>query len=934
LTERAEAELRKLVTELHGSRAPREIGPGTLLERDLGLDSLARMELLTRLEQALAVTLSESAVAAAESVNDLLHAAGVRQPADHWQPVPEAAPEAALPPPASLMTLTSLLDWHVRTHPQRVHIEILGERGEVERLTFNELDHAARALAGGLQYRGVQPGETVVLMLPTGRDYFIAFFGVLRAGAVPVPIYPPSRPAQLEDHLRRHIGILRNSQAVHLIAPAEALAVARLLRSQVESLRAVDTAEALMATGGRSVSPVAQPDDLAFLQYTSGSTGSPKGVMLTHANLLTNIRAMGSVIAAGPGDVFVSWLPLYHDMGLIGAWLGMLTYSAKLVVYSPLQFLARPLRWLEVISRFRGTLSAAPNFGYALCVRRFDGEALSGIDLGSWRCAFNGAEPVSPATLRAFSDTFAPFGFRPDSLMPVYGLAESSLGVTLPRPGQLPRVDRIVRNDFVREGLARPALADDLNPLEFVACGQPLAGHEVRILDTAGQELPERHEGRLQFRGPSATQGYFRNPEATRELLAGDWRNSGDLAYIADGDVVITGRTKDLIIHAGRNIYPQEIEEAVGNLAGVRKGSVAVFTSGREHLEQLVVLAEIRTPELASDDRLRREIATRVAGLAGTPPETIVLAPPHTVPKTSSGKIRRTACRELYERGRIDSGVRPVPVQVARLVLAAAIPECRRAWRALRGFAFAGYAWLVFVLFGLATFLAVMLLPVSAWRWRAMRVGARCAIFATGTRLSVTGLESVPPAAVPCVLAANHMSYLDGMALVAALPHPFGFVAKAEFRHRPLLRSFLQRIGCEFVERFDREQGVADARRLAQLTRHGRSFLYFPEGTFTRVPGLLPFRLGAFSAAAGAGVPIVPVAIHGTRDMLRGDTWYPRHGAIAITVGSPVLPGAAPVGSDTWQTALWMRERTRAWMLQQVREPDLAHELGGEWMTG
>jgi len=451
----------------------------------------------------------------------------------------------------------------------------------------------------------------------------------------------------------------------------------------------------------------------------------------------------------------------------------------------------------------------------------------------------------------------------------------------------------------------------------------------VRVLDAAGQELPERHEGQLQFRGPSTTQGYYRNPEKTRELVDGEWRNSGDLAYMAGGDVVVTGRTKDLIIHAGRNIYPQEIEEAVGDIAGIRKGCVAVFTSGRDHEERLVVLAEIRVPESAADEHLRRHIAARVTGLAGTPPEDIVLAPPHTVPKTSSGKIRRTASRELYEHGRLTAGSWPVPLQIARLLVSATIPELRRAARAAWGLVFAGYAWLVFALFGFMTFFAVALLPTLGWRWRAMRAGAWCAVRATGTRLTVTGLEQLPAASDPCVLAANHMSYLDGIALVAASPHPLGFVAKAEFRRHPVLRIFLTRIGCEFVERFDRKQGVADARRLAGLTRAGRAFLYFPEGTFTRVPGLLPFRLGAFMAAAEAGVPVVPVAIRGTRDMLRGDTWYPRRGAISIHIGAPFVPQSAPTGFDAWQTALWLRARARTWILQQVQEPDLAHELGG-----
>lgn len=926
----AERELLQLVAELHGARAVRAIEPGQSLERDLGLDSLARMELLERLERALGVTLSERAVAAADTVADLLRVTGAAHSAVSWSPDPAAVDHvSASAPPSDLPTLTALLDWQVRNHPRRVHIEILDEAGNVDRLTYEDLDRGARAVAAGLQHRGVLPGETVVLMLPTGRDYFVSFFGALRAGAVPVPIYPPARLAQLEDHLRRHTGILRNAQAAHLIAPPEALAVARLLRSRVETLRAIDTAGELAAIGGRLVAPEAQADDLAFLQYTSGSTGNPKGVMLTHANLLANIRAMGKVVVAGPQDVFVSWLPLYHDMGLIGAWLGMLAHSARLVVFSPLQFLARPLKWLEVIARFGGTLSAAPNFAYALCVRRYDAAALAGIDLSAWRCAFNGAEPVSPATLAAFAARFAPYGFKPEALMPVYGLAESALGVTLPPLGRSVVIDRVARDAFSRTGHAQPAAPGDVHALEFPACGRPLAGHELRIVDAGGRELPERHEGRLQFRGPSASDGYYRNPEATRELVAGAWRNAGDLAYVAAGDVYITGRSKDLIIRAGRNIYPQELEEAVGDVPGVRKGCVAVFATVGEHGERLVVVAETRAQDTPTHDRLRADIVAAVSGLAGTPPEDIVLAAPHTVAKTSSGKIRRAACRELYERGQLAPGTRPLPWQIARLILIAAIPELRRLARAATALLFAAYAWIAFAAFGAATFLAVALVPGRIWRWRAMRLGAWGVVLATGTRLSRIGFEQLPHANAPCVFIANHASYLDGIALVAALPRPCGFVAKAEFQRNPVLRFFFAHIGSEFVERFDRERGVTDARRLAQQVRDGRAFLYFPEGTFTRVPGLLPFRLGAFAAAAEAGVPIVPIAIRGTRDMLRGNTWFPRRGAIAIEVGAPVDPRAAPAGSDRWRTALWLRDMARVWVLRHTGEPDLAHELGG-----
>jgi acyl-CoA synthetase (AMP-forming)/AMP-acid ligase II len=296
---------------------------------------------------------------------------------------------------------------------------------------------------------------------------------------------------------------------------------------------------------------------------------------MTHANLLANLRAMGSGIGASPADVFVSWLPLYHDMGLIGAWMGSLLYGMPLVLMPPQAFLARPARWLRAIDAWRGTLSAAPNFAYEILAARVPDDELRGLDLSSWRIAFNGAEPVQAGTLARFAGRFAAHGLRPSALMPVYGLAETGLGLTFPPPGRGPRIDSIDRRALRDDGRALPSAAPDAMPV--VGCGVPLAGHEVRIVDASGAEAPERVEGRVEFRGPSATQGYFRNPEATATLVHGDWRDTGDVGYVADGELFLTSRVKDLIIRGGHNIHPYDLETAVGELPGVRKGCVAVF---------------------------------------------------------------------------------------------------------------------------------------------------------------------------------------------------------------------------------------------------------------------------------------------------------------------------------------------------------------------
>lgn len=924
--------MRKLAQELHPRlKIPGPVTLDSSLDRDLAFDSLGRVQLLTRIEQAFDVTLPERVLATADTPRDLLREMlGARGAAEAFaapvvaEPAELGAAEAA---PFGAGTLVDVLDWHVRANPDRPHVRLYADEGEGEVITYGALRAEAERVAAGLQALDLRPGESVAIMLPTGREYFVTFFGILLAGGTPVPMYPPARMTQIEEHLRRHVGIVSNCLAAILVTVHEAKPVAQLLRSQVETLRHVATVDELSSAPGAFTAPVLRAQDTAFLQYTSGSTGAPKGVVLSHGNLLANIRAMGETVRAQPSDVFVSWLPLYHDLGLIGAWLGSLHYAVPLVVMSPLAMLARPQRWFRAIHRYRGTISAAPNFGYELCLRAIKDEDIAGLDLSSWRVAFNGAEPVSPATVERFCERFQKYGFRREAMMPAYGLAECSVGLTFPPLGRGPLIDVIEREPFMREGRAVPAAKGAKSVRRFVACGFPLPGHEVRIVDATDREVPEREEGRLQFRGPSATSGYHRNPEETRRLFHDDWLVSGDRAYIAGGEVYITGRTKDIIIRAGRNIYPDELERAVGTLPGIRDGNVAVFGGADPETgsERVVVMAETRAKDEQTLDRLRARIIQVATELIGQPPDEVVLAPPNSVLKTSSGKIRRGATRDLFERGLIGRPRRAVWWQVTRLALAAAVPELRRARRLLAAALFGAYAWALFGLLALPLWLMVVLLPRPSWRWAAMRGTLRMLARASGTPIVVQGLENLPPPARPCVFVANHASYLDGYLLVAALPRELSFVAKAELMESFITRLVLRRIGTEFVDRFDAEAGVADARRVAKAAGGGRSLLFFAEGTFVRMPGLLPFHMGAFVAAVDAGVPVVPVAIRGTRSILRSGSWLPRRGAVTVTVDKPIDPGAMGV-ADPWQAALKLREATRSRILRHCGEPDLGYE--------
>lgn len=891
-------------------------------ENQLGLDSLSRAELISRVERAWDVSFGEEVFAMAETPRDLLRAlskAGNRTGAGSIDQIQVLTSRSEAREPLRADTFLDVLDWHVQAHPDRPHIHLYGQDETVDQLSYADLFRGAQKVAAGLVGLGLLPGRTVAIMLPTGMDYFYCFMGILMAGGIPVPLYPPARLTQIEDHLRRHFDILNNAKVQFLITIAEAQPIGRLLKSRVADLTKVVCVSEITTAEEKTKQAVLQGGDIAFLQYTSGSTGTPKGVVLTHANLLTNIRTMARQFRVTSADTFVSWLPLYHDMGLIGAWLSSLYCAMPVVLMSPLAFLTRPSRWFRAIHKHRGTISAGPNFAYEYCLAKIEDADIQGLDLGSWRLAVNGAEQVSPTTIDRFQRRFGPYGFRAEAMTPSYGLAETSVGLAFPDIESLPVIDCIERDLFMRSRRAIPAKSEDSNVLSFVSCGQPLKGHEIQIVDDAGREAPEREEGRLLFKGPSCTSGYFRNPQATEALFDGDWLDSGDMAYIAEGQVYLTGRSKDIIIRAGRNIYPSELEEAVGNIDGLRKGCIAVFgsTDAVSGTEQLVVLAETRESDEAALKFLQQKVNAVVVDILGAPPDDVVLAPPHRVLKTSSGKIRRAASRELYESGRIYKKQPAVWWQFTRLSLRAAIPQAGRLWQSATSMLYAAYMYLLLAVLAPLTWMAVVFAPGFRASYGAMRLCAKTLFRLGRIPVTVHGLSHLDPDS-HCILVSNHCSFADGPILAAALPVHISYVAKVELSRNIFSRLFFGRLRTAFVERFDSRKGTADARQVIRSTRHGRSFIFFPEGTFYRMPGLQAFRMGAFLTAARAGVPVVPVAIRGSRSLLRGDTWFPRRAAVSVRVSAPMFPDG-----DQWDDAVRLRDTVRAQILKYCGEPDL-----------
>jgi 1-acyl-sn-glycerol-3-phosphate acyltransferase len=740
---------------------------------------------------------------------------------------------------------------------------------------------------------------------------------VLLAGGVPVPIYPPFRSDRVEEFAKRQADILDNAGVRLLITFREANALARLLRPLVPNLLLVTTPHGLARPDKPFAGFDVATDDPALIQYTSGSTGEPKGVLLLHRNLLANIRALGQALQIRPDDMAVSWLPLYHDMGLIGAWLTSLYFGVSIAILSPLAFLSRPERWLWAIHVHRATLSPAPNFAYELCARRVSDAAIEGLDLSSWRATLNGAEPVSPGTIARFTERFGRYGFKPETMLPVYGLAESSVALAFPPLSRKPRIDHIARERFESYGHAEEVSPSRMSPLRFVSTGQPLPGHQVRIVDNEGQPVPERCQGRLEFRGPSSMVGYYDQPEATRAVMRDGWISSGDLAYWANEEIFITGRHKDIIIKAGRNLYPQEIEEIAGNVEGVRKGCVAAFAVSDLQLgtERIIVVAETREDQTSRQEDIQGRVSEKIISALGVSPDTILLVQPGVVPKTSSGKVRRSACREAYLRDELGGSRRAVAVQLVSLWLRGLGPRFRRGGRLTTQAVYGFYLSLVIFATALSLCPLLVLLPRGRGPVWLVRGWARLIRCLSGCPLTITRTSPVTESG-PIIFVANHASYVDAVVLMATLPNGVRFVAKREVLSWPVVGTAVRKAGHPVVDREETIRAISDTAKIEEVLRSGVSVAFFPEGTFTSAAGLRPFKLGAFKLAAATGRPICPVAIRGTRRFLPDRKWLPQLTRFHLVIGSPLWPQ-----ETTWEEAVRLRDETRDEIARHCGEP-------------
>jgi fatty-acyl-CoA synthase len=522
--------------------------------------------------------------------------------------------------------------------------------------SFAQVSVEAKRIASCLREMGLRKGDRLALILSAPQDFVLCFLGAISAGVMPVPMYPPLVLGRLDNYLDRAAGILRVSGAKAVLTTEELIPMFQPVLGRVSTLKHLLNIATLQQMQGKNGfgEVIAQPDEACFLQFTSGSTSAPRGVIVTHRNLVANGRAIFKSVEINPDlDRAVSWLPLYHDMGLIGFVITTLVAQIPVVFIPTIAFVKHPGVWMETVHKYRGTITFGPNFAFDLATKRAPKISRITPDLSCLRVLGCGAEPINPKTMENFIAAFAPWGLKPSAILPCYGMAEATLAIAFDHVHQSMKKLVIDRKAYEEKSIARPLALDEepLDPnnrFELVSCGRTFQDHEVKIVDERGRSLPEGRVGEIVFKGPSVTPGYFQNPEATRQLLKGGWLHTGDLGFILDGDLYVSGRQKDLVIINGRNYPPQAIEWIVEEIAGIRKGSVVAFSVNGDATEKLIIIAETI---MTDHEELAHIISEQVRSAFSLAVHKVVLVGRGSIPKTSSGKLQRRRTKAMFEGG-------------------------------------------------------------------------------------------------------------------------------------------------------------------------------------------------------------------------------------------------------------------------------------------
>ena len=546
---------------------------------------------------------------------------------------------------------------------------------------YSDVLKRMKTSAATLQKNGVKKGDRVAVILPTGIQFFDAFLGAQLAGGIPTALYPPFRMGKLDDYFLHLREMMNRIGARFLITDSR---IKKLLgqATTVESLERVFEAKELFETASVTSADwrkiEVEDDEPVFLQFSSGTTLKPKAVVVSHRNLIENLKMMGNKLDFVYRDGTeadrgcVTWLPLYHDMGLVGCLYTGLSYPATITYLGPETFIGQPAIWMQAISKYKAIISTAPNFAYGLCLNKVKDKEMEGVDLSGWLLALNGAEPIDTDTINRFAERFAQWGFKRTAITPVYGLAEAGLGVTFPELQQEPVITEFDRDELSMQGRAVRGVGRKLPSV-----GKPLPGLEIEIRDPDGNVMPEGYGGRIFINGPSITSGYYNDPEMTADIIGTDgWLNTGDLGFFFEGNLYIGGRAKDLIILRGRNYAPQEFEDPIYELEGLRLGcAVAVSTTVEGQGEQLIILAEKDARSDRPDADIAANVKTRLLSSVSVEPWHVELLESGTLPRTSSGKMRRSEALRQFLAGELTP-----PGKVTTLRILKEVAKSQIAW--------------------------------------------------------------------------------------------------------------------------------------------------------------------------------------------------------------------------------------------------------------
>ena len=557
----------------------------------------------------------------------------------------------------------------------RYGARFLSRKGEATFHTYDEVFQRAKAVAGALQQGGLRAGDRVAVILPTCVEFLDVFLGTQLAGGIPAALYPPVRLGRLEEYYDRTRRMLTRIGTKLLVTDGRIRKILGPAVEHVSSLEQVLDPGGLLAGDGYRPPGEIDPDTPAFLQFSSGSTVEPKAVMVSHTNLLYNLEMIDAFFRRFSDEQAeqggICWLPLYHDMGLVGCLYIGLYHPGTVTYIGPEVFVGKPRIWLRALSRYGGVISPAPDFAYGLCLSKIKDKDLEGVDLSAWRIALNGAEPIDTEGMKRFCERFAAWGFRPEAMTPVYGLAEAGLAVTFSDISTPPKVTEFDRTSLSEEGRAVPGKGRTLPSV-----GRSMEGLLVEIRDEEDRVLPEGWVGRVMVQGPSITKGYFNDPETTERTIRGGWLDTGDLGFIHEGDLYVAGRAKDLIIIRGRNYAPQEVEELVQGIDGLRTGCTAAVSHVVEGQgESLIVLAERDARSNRSAEEMAGEIRERILSGIALSPFHVEILEPGTLPRTSSGKMRRNDARKQFLAGELTA-----PERMGTLKMFREIGKSQIAW--------------------------------------------------------------------------------------------------------------------------------------------------------------------------------------------------------------------------------------------------------------